>query len=56
MTEREEGYYWVKVEGEKDHHPLKWSEQSQLWFYGNTWIDNKDIVKVGPKIEPPKEG
>jgi len=48
--ERENGYYWVKLFGDKGHWIISYFDVNQKWYYGYSIvhpveIDEKQIIR-----------
>lgn len=55
MPERADGYYWLRLQGEKRWQVGEW--RNELWeivgWEGPVYED--EVTEVGPRLEPPPD-
>jgi hypothetical protein len=57
MSDRTEGFYWVKVQKDFDWEVASWNELERRWYFCGEGDENSapesEVVVVGPRIREP---
>ena len=58
MTEREPGYYWVRVEDGPPAELAEWTNDIGPWLWlllsTDSFYPEEDVTVLSPRLEPPQ--